>query len=301
MRRALLTLSLFLALAGALIVVSDRPHAQFMTLGVGAKQDGGGCSQATAFLARTSGLDGTHTTAYTNLICGWVTDGVWTILDAVWVTATQDTTTAKLNLVSSSFTLSETGAGTALTFTADRGYINPGPTNSNARYFSTQFNPTTAPSPQYVQNAAHVSAWSALSLTTTSIASIISNNSGVGNLQQSNLYPKFTDNNAYLRSNDATPGSSGFANSNRQGFWVSNRSSSTARQAYLNGASINTYGSVTSAAPNNTLITLLYDGSGSAYNIVDTLAAASIGSNVSAVQNAFYTRLRTYMTAVGVP
>jgi hypothetical protein len=33
-----------------------------------------GCSQATAFLARTSGLDGTHTMAYTNLICGLVTD-----------------------------------------------------------------------------------------------------------------------------------------------------------------------------------------------------------------------------------
>jgi hypothetical protein len=43
---------------------------------------GGGCSQATNFLARVSSasltIDGTHTTAYTNLICGLVTDGIIT-------------------------------------------------------------------------------------------------------------------------------------------------------------------------------------------------------------------------------
>src|SRR5229473_5562637 len=65
-----------------------------------AQAPGGGCSQATTFLARTSGLSGTETTAYTNLICGLVTDGVYPSLDALYIFATNTTTTANLNLIS---------------------------------------------------------------------------------------------------------------------------------------------------------------------------------------------------------
>jgi hypothetical protein len=39
---------------------------------------GAGCTAATNFLARTSGLSGTETTAYTTMICGLVTDGIIT-------------------------------------------------------------------------------------------------------------------------------------------------------------------------------------------------------------------------------
>jgi hypothetical protein len=74
-----------------------------------------------AFLARTSGLNAAHRNAYTALIDGLVTDGVWTSLDALYITATDTTTNANLNLVSSSFPLTQTGT---ITFTADQGYSN---------------------------------------------------------------------------------------------------------------------------------------------------------------------------------
>jgi hypothetical protein len=129
---------------------------------------GGGCSQATAFLARTSGLDGTHTTAYTNLICGLVTDGLITgtmagsgsgatacgsKFDAIYILATQDATTAKLNLCSTTFSPATlTGSPT---FTADRGYQSAAGTDR----ISTGFNASTASSPNFVQDSAHLSIW----------------------------------------------------------------------------------------------------------------------------------------------
>ncbi len=62
------------------------------------------CTIAAApFLARTSGLDGTHTTAYTNLICGLIADGVWQKLDMLHIYATQNSTTALLNLVQNAY------------------------------------------------------------------------------------------------------------------------------------------------------------------------------------------------------
>src|SRR5882672_2331491 len=81
--------------------------------------------QTTAFLARTSGLSGTETAAYKVLINGLVADGVFSLLDALYIFATNTTTTANLNLISTSFGL--TGA-TPPTFTVDQGYTGNGTT-----------------------------------------------------------------------------------------------------------------------------------------------------------------------------
>src|SRR5258706_10799563 len=114
---------------------------------------GGGGGTASAFLARTSGLDSTHITAYTNLLNGLDTDGLTSKLDMLHVYATQDSTTALLNLVSSSFTGTANGSPT---FTADRGFT--GTASSSTIYIDTGFNPSTAGG-QYAQDAAHLSAW----------------------------------------------------------------------------------------------------------------------------------------------
>jgi hypothetical protein len=78
----------------------------------------GDAAETTAFLARTTGLDATHTNAYKALINGLVADGVFAKLDALYICAAQDLATARLNLVSSSFALVDTSA--APNFTADR-------------------------------------------------------------------------------------------------------------------------------------------------------------------------------------
>src|SRR6266404_3514163 len=72
----------------------------------------GSCAQSTAFLARTSGLDTTHTNAYNSLICGLVTNGVFSKFDFLYIYATQNSTTALLNLISTSFNSTVHGAPT---------------------------------------------------------------------------------------------------------------------------------------------------------------------------------------------
>src|SRR5208283_3321474 len=65
------------------------------------------------------------------------TDGTWSLLDALYIFATNTTTTAALNLVSSSFTGTVNGT---LTFSADNGWTGDGSTG----YFGTNFIPSIA-------------------------------------------------------------------------------------------------------------------------------------------------------------
>lgn len=253
-----------------------------------------GCSQATTFLARTS-LTGSDVTNYTNLICGMVADslitgdlsttGCGSLFDVLYIFATADSTTALLNICGTSFT----GINTSLSFTSYSGFVG----DSNPLHgIDTQFNPTTATSPNYVQNSAHLSEWN---LTNTAANSKILDG-GTGE----NLFPKFVDNNTYVRVND-NPESSGFSISDPRGHLFGNRSTSTARQLYqnasttLNGGTAATYGSTPSQAPNNQSIQVLQGAA-------NTAAMISIGASLNSTQvTNFYNRLRTYMTAVGVP
>jgi hypothetical protein len=260
---------------------------------------GGGCSQATAFLARTSGLDGTHTTAYTNLICGLVTDGLITgttagsgsgatacgsKFDAIYILATQDATTAALNLCSTTFSpLSLTGTPT---FTTDRGYQ----ATVGTQRLSTGFNASTASSPNYVQNSAHLSLWNNTNASQGQPC--------IGTAATTLIYPKFTDNNFYGRINESS-GAGAVAMTNPTGHLFANRSASNAEQSYQNGASLGS-GTQASAAVTNADMTILGNSSGGCTSF--QIAAATIGASFSSGEvSSFYTRLRTYMTAVGVP
>lgn len=253
----------------------------------------GTCNEATAFLARTTSPDATHISAYTNFICGLVADNVWTKFDALYVLAAQSTTNALLSLVSSTFNATSNGSPT---FTADRGYTG---TNLSATvYLSTNFNPSTASSPKFTQNSAHVSGWSvtdAGALGTGFIGYSITTNEAA-------IVPKYTDNNAYFRTNSS--GSAGQAVATSQGFYIGNRSSSTAVQGYKDGSQIMTHtSSDNSVAIQNANMAILAinintvpQGSG------HQIAFASIGSSLSSDDAlAFYTRARTYATAVGMP
>lgn len=252
---------------------------------------GGGCSQATTFLARTS-LTGSDVTNYTNLICGMVTDGLitgdlsttgcGTLFDVLYIFASVNQTTALLNICGTNFT----GNNTGLTFTAYSGFTPVG-----GQLLQTSFNPTTAsPTPNYAQNSAHLSSWNLTNSVTTSVEI----NAGLGE----NIV--FVGGSVYARIND-NPETGGFAVSDPRGHMLGNRSSSTARQLYQNasttliGGVTATYGSEPSQALINGTLDMLTTGD-------HTLAMASIGGSLNSTQvTNFYNRLRTYMTAVGVP
>ncbi len=248
--------------------------------------------EAGAFLQRTTGLDATHVSAYTALINGLVADGIFSKLDMLHIYATQDSTTAKLNLVSTSYPGSQVGSPS---FTVDGGYT--GVLDNSGHYLDTGFNPASASSPKFIQNSAHISLWSVTNVGTVDTSAMGLTISGV----EIGIYPKFTDNNAYFRVNG---GGSGVANSSPVGFFVANRTNSTNIQGYLNTTAIFTDTSNNSSAPpNQNIITLARGQSGGgSYGSSHQLAMASIGSSLSGADvTNFYGRLRTYMTAVGVP
>lgn len=215
-------------------------------------------------------------TLVNTLISGLKSDGVWTHLDRLWIFAAENSQSALRDLVGTNLA----SLLSTPTFTADDGY-----TMAPSKGIQTGFNPTTA-SGLYVQNSAHISFW-AFDTPTTGEAAIGQPSGGT------NIYPSFGGS-VFMRVNDS-PETGGFAVSNGPGFFLGNRSSSTGRQGYINNSSIGSYGSSSSGAPNNE--TILVGNT----NYATTISSASIGESVDSVRTAFYDRLRTYMTAVGVP
>ena len=254
--------------------------------------DGSGdAAETTAFLARTSGLDATHTNAYKALINGLVSDGLFSKFDMLHVYATQDSTTALLNLISTSFNAVLNGGPT---FTADRGFT--GTNNSTTIYIDTGFNPATASSPKYTLNSSHISIWDA-SNTGQSAQGTMGANDGTNTLE---LIPTFTDNLNYIAINGNS--FTTVSNANPQGHFIANRSGSSAVQSYKNGSSIASASVTTTGLPNASVSTIAMNISGTRHGSNIQASMASIGSSLSGTDATnFYNRLRTFMTAVGVP
>ncbi len=255
----------------------------------------GDCAEATAFFARAPGLDNAHAKAYDDLICGLVTDGVWSKFDVLHVYATQNQTIALLNLVSANYK----GVGGFLpVFTVDRGFT--GADGNHTIFVDTQFNPVTAVSPLFTRDDAHVSAWNVINVDSTNP---IIGLSDVPSLHITTLYPEFTSSGTlYCVNCNGTI--SPVATADSTGFYLADRTSSTSLLGYKNGVNEFTdnansstplvNGEIYVCSGNNITST----PSGSPYQT----AMSSIGSSLTPTDvTNFYTRLRTYMTTVGVP
>src|SRR6266576_6414868 len=113
------------------------------------------------FIARVTGASAGLKLAYQGFLDGLTTDGLFnsdgtsSYFDALYIFATQNSATALLNLVSSSFTGTVNGSPA---FKANQGFT--GVSLSTTVYIDTGFNPTTASSPKFTQNSAHLSGWS---------------------------------------------------------------------------------------------------------------------------------------------
>lgn len=261
--------------------------------GAGGGGGGGGAgAEATAFLARTSGLDGTHTTAYTNLINGLVTDGLWSKLDMLHVYATQDTTTAQLNLVSTSYPATLVGPPS---FTADRGYDSSG----SGQYIRTGFIPSTATTPNFVQNSAHISIWPLNNAVGGFL--IMGANDGAG-ANMVGLHARYADNNFHPYVNAVSESPVAVADS--IGHYICNRSTSSAVQGYKNGSSVVTNNAINSTGLTAKEIAVIGQNDNGSFHgqLGYQVSMSSIGSSMNSTEAGnFYSRLRTYMTAVGVP
>jgi hypothetical protein len=249
--------------------------------------------EALAFLARTTGLDATHTTAYTTLINALVSASLFPKFDMLHIYATQDATTARLNLISTSYGVAVV-SGPA--FTVDRGYQGA---HDGSNYLDVGFNPSTAPSPKFVRDSAHISTWG------------VANDSfqftqymgGNDVTTRTEIYPWLqSDGLIYFRCNST--GSAGVANvGTTAGHWLANRSSSVQLDGYRNASSLYSNGANASSPVSNIVFnTCAVNDNGTHRGNGTQCAMASIGSSLSAAEIlAFYNILRAYMTTVGVP
>jgi hypothetical protein len=281
------------SLTSAISPTSNTPLIALAKWAVGSGANS--CNASATFLNRTSGLDVTHLNAYTNLICGLDNDGVLTKLDTLYTFATQDQTTANLNLISSSYTIVPQSSPT---WTIDRGYT--GVANSTSVYLYNGFAPPTpGGGAVWTNNNASVSIWSNTAGQTTGWSNGVTGGPGNGSIF---ILPRDGSNQAQFNLN-SIPGTI-VSNTDGHGLFAVNMTSGTTLDSYINGASVGTL-STTAAAPWGGPLPFLASGNypGQIHNGWNgQLSAASAGGALTATDHAnLYTRMRAYMTAVGVP
>ena len=211
--------------------------------------------------------------------------GVWTLLDALYLTAAANVQNASLNWVNpATFTLTASGS---VAFQVDRGFTGNG-VNS---YNNTQFTPTTAPSPKYVQDSAHLSVWSN---TPGPLNPVDMGNS------QAFLQTQLVSGNVFRAQINAGVSPSNFTTPNTAGHFIGSRVDSANTTGYFNGTFLGS-GAGPSQALTATAIALGGRPFGTQSFSTRQIAAGSIGASLPAAQaKAFFNALAGYMRAVGV-
>jgi len=249
------------------------------------------CSQATSFLARTSGLDRVHIDGYSNFICGLVVDGVFAKLDVLYMFATQNAPTSLLNLVSASFNGTASGSPP---WVQNKGYTG-NDAATPTRFIDTGYIPSSSGG-HYAQDSAHLSVWSLTNTQDSSGGDAI----GTANVGFTRLRPRLNDDNFYVDINNSAFNFTVFANTDSTGHYLGNRTVSTTMTGYKN-ASLAITAADTSAAQNFSLYVLATNDSGNAINgSGKQIAMASIGGGLTQtdITNLCH-RTNIYLTAVG--
>ena len=208
-----------------------------------------------------------------NFIRGLREDGIWSKFDRIWLLAAENQQSARIDLKVGTLA---TSVGSP-TFTANIGY-----TCTTSAYLDTNYNFITD-AVAFSQNSAHLSCWN--------LTDGVNADPQVTNLAfLCKIWPKKSaDNKTYFNINDLSAGFT--APPDVRGLLLGNRSGANTREAYQNGVSLFTYGSISSNAPTSSTLQIY----------TRQTAAVSVGGSLSQVEQlAFYNRLNTYMTGVGV-
>jgi hypothetical protein len=254
--------------------------AQIIGSGFSGDSKAAGCAAATSYLARTTGgNEGGNAANITTLVCGLVSDGVWSSLDFLHLDAQQNVTDAKLNLASSSFAL-QTDTGGAATFTSYQGFS--GFHNGMLMGYNV-----SSGGLQYTRNSASCGVWAYTMSASTA-------NFHIGDNSNDQMYIWYSDGNWYPRINNNSGG--GLAHPGTAGLFVGDRPSSTTVHAYWNGVDKATISSTSTGLGSANMVLANFGASNTIFSA--DFCGASLGASG---ELALYNRLRTYMTAVGVP
>lgn len=224
------------------------------------------------------------TTPIQDLVSGLTSDGVFAKLDRLWVFAQATEALALVDLIVSA----SATAVNSPTFTANRGYTG----NGSTQYIDSNVTDTTT-GLQYARDSACIFGWNN---TAGQEAVPFFGVDHVG-IDVTTAYPEFTDGNAYFDVNDSGSQNAG-AWDGRTGLYLMNRTASNSQTYDANGAQIGTSVAASVALSGDKFVFL----KGRELLSSRQICCGGFGGGLTAGDRTnLYTRLRTYMTAVGVP
>lgn len=230
-----------------------------------------------------------------DLINGLTADGVFAKLDRLWVFAQATEALALVDLVAGATAT----AVNSPTFTANRGYTGEDAV-SPTKYIDTGYNPFTD-GINYTTNSAHLSAWCVGNVASVNGGCLAGNQDGA---KQTDMFDTFTDGNIYVRTNSDGAAPNLGPPATRAGHWIGNTNAANTEQVYQNGSLFGTPIGDTTAGPINFKFFALCrsESNIAKFGAPNQVAMVSMGGSLNATDALnFYSRLRTYMTAVGVP
>lgn len=243
---------------------------------------GGGCTPgttATIYFARVT-MDTAHQTAYCNFLNTLDSDSITPLVDVIVILGTQTQAIALNNLVSSSFTPTINGSGG--TFTANAGFI--GVAGTQDTWIDTGFTTGFLPSTQFQTNSAHFWMWSNTNTSFGPTGPCGGVTVSGGTYTVLDMEASGSGNSPIWGINDPTE-VSGTAPASTAGFWLSNRSSSTATQGYYN-TTLEFSGTQTGTITNggNIFITAANFGGGNTFSCNNQIAAYGMGASLNSTQ-----------------
>lgn len=246
-------------------------------------------AEAAALVARfTTPPDSTRKGHIDTLVGALRTAGVWSKLDALYVTAAADAQAAQRNWIADAYNLTPVNSPT---FTADRGYAG----NGSSSYINTGL--TLSSASKFVQDSASLGIW----CRTDSSANQLEAGARISvSSRQSLLSARNASGVAEGRINRDIS-ETGIAVASSVGLLVATRTSSTLTTLYKNGSSIGTY-SNTSVVPAPHELYLLAANTAGTANVFSSrqVSVAWAGGGLTGSENvAIYNALNTYLTAVG--
>lgn len=234
----------------------------------------------TAVITNGGSVSDARKTLVNDLIVGLKADGIWTLLDRLWLLADANQPSALTDLVVRALAT----AVNSPTFTADRGYTG----NGTSSYIETSYNPGDGGTYKFLQNDAHHSFWDLSTSTADTWPEGQSNTSTSFQWFSGSFFPRVNDNGGAT-----TPG-------HANGHNLVSRIASTDRTLYQDGASVGNL-VIGSGAVFNATFTICGINAGGLFSDHQISMFSSGGGMTSGQVTSFYNRLRTYMTAVGVP
>ncbi|MDQ0305347.1 hypothetical protein [Ancylobacter polymorphus] len=218
--------------------------------------------------------------------------GAWAKDDALYFTAAHDAQAARLNWISDQYNLTVVGSPT---FTVDRGYTGDG----SAAYLRTGFNPTTAVSPKFARDSAHISLTDRTSR--AAAATVEMGAIAITGLNFSaELATRYTGNLTRARVTSGGTSPPAFASSDSAGRFLVSRTGASQIDGYRNGSSIGTSSNASAALLNSEIYILAVNFNGAASFSYDQIAHASIGGGLTSSEaSAFDAIVATYLSAIG--